>query len=372
MSTETLSNQEKKFKFPIGAILMAVYSVWSIVNIFGCLKYDIPIGIVDLILILSTIAVAVLLFMKKTNFIIAIPFLILAIFNISGLDSLIKEVKYIYREVYPSRIYGFGFRLLSFVCDVIPEILLSISLIVVVLLALTDKLTKSPTKFKKALTNTLYIATGIFIVLYLVNHIADFGIMYRGLVYVLYCIAILLCGLWIANPYVQETSIKESIEKNKINKEHHISLGAHICLLLFTFGIWQYVWIYKRTKFTNLVKDEEERNPTTKLLLCLFVPFYMIYWTYKTAKRVDKIAKERNVPSDIGTLCLVLAIFIPIVPPILIQSKINEAIASNETAPNKDNRINNADVLVKYKELLDQGVMTQDEFDAKKKELLGL
>jgi len=369
MSTETLSSQEKKFKFPIGAILMAVYSVWCIVNIF---KYDIPIGVVDLILVLSTIAVAVLLFMKKTDFIIAIPFLLLAIFNISGLGSLIKELKYIYSEIYPSRIYGFGFRLLSFVCDVIPEILLCILLIVVVLLALTDKLTKSPTKFKKALTNTLYIATGIFIVLYLVNHIADFGTIYRGLYDVLYCIAILLCGLWIANPYVQETSTKENIEKNKINNEHHISLGAHICLLLFTFGIWQYVWIYKRTKFTNLVKDEEERNPTTKLLLCLFVPFYNIYWTYKTAKRVDKIAKERNVPSDLGTICLVLAIFIPIVPPILIQSKINEAITNNNANTNSDSRINDADVLVKYKALLDQGVITQDDYDAKKKELLGL
>lgn len=136
-------------------------------------------------------------------------------------------------------------------------------------------------------------------------------------------------------------------DKTTTNNEYYISLGAHICLLLFTFGIWQFIWIYKSTKFTNAVRDEEYRNPTTKLLLCLFIPFYTIYWIYKTAKRVDKIARKRNVPSDIGTLCLVLAIFIPIVPPILIQSKINEAITSNETAPKADNRINNADVLVK-------------------------
>ena len=32
----------------------------------------------------------------------------------------------------------------------------------------------------------------------------------------------------------------------------------------------------------------------------------------------------------------------------------------------------NADELKKYKELLDDGVITQDEFDAKKKQLLGL
>lgn len=32
----------------------------------------------------------------------------------------------------------------------------------------------------------------------------------------------------------------------------------------------------------------------------------------------------------------------------------------------------NADELKKFKELLDLGVITQDEFDAKKKQLLGL
>ncbi|MBQ2940785.1 MAG: SHOCT domain-containing protein [Clostridia bacterium] len=32
----------------------------------------------------------------------------------------------------------------------------------------------------------------------------------------------------------------------------------------------------------------------------------------------------------------------------------------------------NADELKKYKELLDSGVITQEEFDAKKKQLLGL
>ena len=36
------------------------------------------------------------------------------------------------------------------------------------------------------------------------------------------------------------------------------------------------------------------------------------------------------------------------------------------------NNSSNADELKKYKELLDMGVISQEEFDAKKKELLGL
>lgn len=42
-----------------------------------------------------------------------------------------------------------------------------------------------------------------------------------------------------------------------------------------------------------------------------------------------------------------------------------------ETNVNNDT-VSNADELLKYKELLDTGVITQEEFDAKKKQLLGL
>ena len=34
--------------------------------------------------------------------------------------------------------------------------------------------------------------------------------------------------------------------------------------------------------------------------------------------------------------------------------------------------ISNADEILKYKKLLDMGIITQDEFEAKKKQLLGL
>lgn len=44
----------------------------------------------------------------------------------------------------------------------------------------------------------------------------------------------------------------------------------------------------------------------------------------------------------------------------------NSAIASNNIQPSQ------TDELKKYKDLLDSGVITQEEFDAKKKQLLGL
>lgn len=112
----------------------------------------------------------------------------------------------------------------------------------------------------------------------------------------------------------------------------------------------------------------------------MFVPFYYVYWTYKTAQRVDVIAKDKGIPSDLSTLCLILGIFVPIIPPILLQDKINNIVTADNTQPvtvqsesKKDvTTLGTAEELKNYKELLDMGVITQEEFDAKKKQLLGI
>ena len=103
-------------------------------------------------------------------------------------------------------------------------------------------------------------------------------------------------------------------------------LLSHTLLLLFTFDIWRYIWIYKTTDRLNNLTSEEYRNPTTKLLLCMFIPFYYIYWTYKTAKIVDNLAKDKGIQSDITPICLVLSFFIELIPPIIIQDKINNIV----------------------------------------------
>ena len=168
---------------------------------------------------------------------------------------------------------------------------------------------------------------------------------------------------------------------NGATNEAYCGLVKHILLLLFTFGIWHLIWIYRMTGYTNAVQDEEPRNPTNKLLLSLFVPFYIIYWTYKTAQRVDKMAAAKGLTSDMATLCLILEIFVPIIPPILLQDKMNNIVTAGDTRPaaapkaqktNNDATLGTAEELKTYKELLDSGVITQEEFDAKKRQLLGL
>lgn len=168
----------------------------------------------------------------------------------------------------------------------------------------------------------------------------------------------------------------------------YIGMAQHVLLLLLTCGIWLYVWIYRTTGYLNRLEDEEPQNPTTKLLLCMFVPFYFIYWMYKNAQRLDKLAAQNGVASDLTTLCLILAIFVPIIPPILMQDKINAIAAGGGTpstagtaqqqpsrpAPSRPAAagIGAAEELKAYKELLDSGAITQEEFDAKKRQILGL
>ena len=41
-------------------------------------------------------------------------------------------------------------------------------------------------------------------------------------------------------------------------------------------------WDYTVT--LNDLEDEPPRNPVTKLLLCMFIPFYAIYWFYRSAQ----------------------------------------------------------------------------------------
>lgn len=158
------------------------------------------------------------------------------------------------------------------------------------------------------------------------------------------------------------------------------SLVPHVLLLLFTCGIYYLVWIYRTTDSLNACKNEEYRTPVNKLLLCMFVPFYSIYWTYKSAHRIDMLGYEKGIQGETATLSLILSLFVPILPPILMQSKLNSVIMADSVSPAVatamqyaaepvDNGYND---LEKLKELYDKGVITEEEFTEKKKQVLGI
>ena len=220
-------------------------------------------------------------------------------------------------------------------------------------------------------------------------------------------LGLLLAMLWVVNsdafaqktadasdPGQPESAAPASGAAATAESTAYYNLGMHVVLLLFTFGVWYLIWIYRMTGYLNRVEDEQPRNPTNQLLLCIFVPFYTVWWVYQSAQRIDKLAAAKGIASDLSMLCLILAIFVGVVPPILMQDKIN-AIVTTDGAPDQPadsaqtqtagrapvrqqaatsskTDVDTAEALKTYKELLDSGVLTQEEFDAKKKQLLGL
>lgn len=117
--------------------------------------------------------------------------------------------------------------------------------------------------------------------------------------------------------------------------DFYMSLALHIVLLLFTFGIYLLVWVYKTTERLNSVPGSEQRVPVNKLLLVMFVPFYYIYWFYKTAKIVDDFGIQCNDNSQISLAVLLLTIFLSpaLIPPILVQNKMNNLFIANNGQP---------------------------------------
>lgn len=163
--------------------------------------------------------------------------------------------------------------------------------------------------------------------------IKAFSINFVYIIMIIIAVALLFTGLWMVFPNGRLKKHTRAINSNSniINEaDGYFSMVSHILLLLFTCGIWYYIWIYKTTNYLNCARDEVPRGAVSQLLLCMFVPFYSIYWVYKSAQRIDKLAEDKGIKSDITTICLIFAIFIGILAPVFMQDKINAIVTTNK------------------------------------------
>lgn len=358
----------KTIRTPATAILLIISIISTLV--FGRFLGYSRLGLISVIGIVVDIALCVVLFKKKRDNMLVIVLGCSALLDFILLISTFTLV-----------------TLLSFAVDV---------LLVVYALALCEQtLVKADfSKIKELASKFYYLPAAISLVLLVISTYAgiiEFREIYRYSRYwsliryfthlpfvvpviqkLLYIAIILTLSMWLKDPYAQlETSA--ATEEKEEYVEAYCSLGKHIVLCLFTFGIWYLIWIYRTTKYLNNAPNSLQYNPTNKLLLCMFVPFYQIYWFYKHGQRIDGFSKQKNLNNaDMATLCLILGIFIPIVACILMQDRINTICTSKETANNPGTADTVAMDLKKYKELLDSGIITQEEFDTKKKQILGL
>lgn len=146
--------------------------------------------------------------------------------------------------------------------------------------------------------------------------------------------AVLEVMLWLAFPEGRETTASE------YHGDGYKGMIPHLLLCVVTLGIYQLIWICKVTKYLNARIDSEPAMiPWHQVVASLFVPFYMVYWTYKCAQRLDVAARARGARSNLTMLCTILQIFSfgnVILPSILMQEKINTLalLENGEVAPN--------------------------------------
>ena len=225
------------------------------------------------------------------------------------------------------------------------------------------------------------------IVGYLLNDTLTIGFGFLGftgqmiLLPLLYVSFMICAGLAFKSTCPEDEEVPDG---SKQKQEGYYDLVQHALLLLFTFGIWELIWIYRTTKFLNNAPDQEERNPTTKLLLCMFVPFYYVYWIYRSCKILDAWGKEKQDDEEITLIAFILSFFVRIVSLILMQNKLNRLCTmekkgapdsdteGGDRSPQAKNDGDRTEEIRNYKALLDDGIITEEEFEAKKKQLLGL
>ena len=280
----------------IAGVIFGILALWWIIEMVAYQYYE----FYSVVCKLCYIGMSVALFMKK-KIILTISATVLAI------TELIFFIKYITTDI----------PILYLISVTFP---LMIAYVLIVLLAVDEK------HFKK-----IWFLPAVFRAIPCIYNIIG-GIIDGYLIYnilsdlwnILNVLAFLFACMWLAGKTIK-VRVNEGTNAATAVPENagYCSLAKHVLLLLFTFGIWQLIWVYKSTSYLNCVEDEEYRNPTTKLLLCMFVPFYSIFWIYKSAQRIDKLAKTKNIQSDLSTVCLILAIFIPFVAYIIMQDKIN-------------------------------------------------
>lgn len=178
------------------------------------------------------------------------------------------------------------------------------------------------------------LPTGILSIFFAHTGIDIFASGFTGLIrYLLETAFVLEAMLWLAFPEGLETSASE------YHGGGYKSMIPHLLLCLLTLGIYQLIWICRVTKYLNArIDSEPAMKPWHQVVACLFVPFYMLYWTYKCAQRLDVVARERGAQSNLTMICTILQLFSfynIILPSILMQDKINTLalLENGEVAP---------------------------------------
>lgn len=117
-------------------------------------------------------------------------------------------------------------------------------------------------------------------------------------------------------------------ERPLSNKNGYIDLPEHCVMTVLAAQVWNPIWVFHTTKCLNRA-DGKKSIPWLNMILCLLVPFYIIFWYFRQGKKVDALASERvNYKVKTSVLCLLLGLLVaPFVSNIVLQKRINDIAA---------------------------------------------
>lgn len=178
------------------------------------------------------------------------------------------------------------------------------------------------------------------------------------------------------------------------------NIVANVILSVITLGIFYIIWLYRICKKIRII-EKRDTSCGVELICILIVPFYVLYWYYTRAKIMSEAAEANyNVHVDSNEVVyLVLTLCgLGIVATILMQSELNGFVEkynanlsgkswkysryensennmkpqeiANEEPVSHNNAGDIIETIKKLSELKDAGILSEEEFSAKKAELL--
>lgn len=242
---------------------------------------------------------------------------------------------------------------------------------------------------KKFLRNVLIIGIILSIIIHIIQTAPTVSIMIQhpstfnghiGIVrYILNNLISLLCSNMVSFAIVlMLNNLEISFKGRKMDDLQEDNIAKNVLLSIITFGVYGYIWLYKISRNIKCLKNDNS-SLTGELLCLLFVPFYMLYWIYTREKAIKAQADCRNIQmSDNAALYLVLSLLgLSIVSVALMQNDLNTVI-SNKEKPiiqekadiNFKQENNNVEILKQLAKLKDDGILTEEEYQTKKQEVI--
>lgn len=162
------------------------------------------------------------------------------------------------------------------------------------------------------------------------------------------------------------------------------SIGTCILLSIITLGIYGLVWEIRMAKEAISVKDEKDSG-TLEIVLMIFLPFLGYYLTEK--KFAEGCHNMKYEKEDRSIIYLVLGLFgLGLIAICMLQSDLNrlydalsqgfmpktETQASVASANPQEDVSKIVGELEQYKALFEQGVISEEEYLAKRDQLLNM